>query len=143
MSRKLKLTLYFAANLLLPILAILVVVVGRTFAQSNYTEYLNCPSMLVFGVYCPFCGITRAMGALLSGKLLTAFIYNPAFVLFLPYFLYYDIATFIHIIKNKEKLPNIHRWIIVTLCAVLVANWIFRNVLLIFFNIDYLATLAL
>ena len=143
MSKKTKLILYFCANILLPILAIITIILGKIFSQSPYNEYINCPSVLILGVYCPFCGITRAMSSLLGGKLLTAFIYNPAFVLFVPYFVYYDIKTFLHIIKNKEKLPNIHRSIIITLCAILFINWIFRNALLIFFNIDYLAALAI
>jgi hypothetical protein len=143
MSKKTKLILYFATNILLPVIAIAVIILGRLFAQSSYTEYINCPSVLVFDVYCPFCGTTRAMSALLHGKILSAFIYNPAFVLFVPYFLYYDIKTFIHIIKNKEKFPNIQLWIIITLGTILITNWIFRNILLLAFNIDYLATLTL
>ena len=143
MSRKAKIITYFAINLALPIIAIFVIVSGSFLAQSPYNQYINCPSVLLFDIYCPFCGITRAMGALLSGKIVTAFIYNPAFVLFIPCFLYYDVVILINMIKKKETLPNIPRWLIITLCAILIANWILRNVLLVFFNIDYLAALAI
>ena len=138
MSRKTKLILYFAANLALPIIAICVIIFGRIFSQSPYNEYINCPSLLVFGIYCPFCGVTRAMAALLQGKILTAFICNPAFVLSLPYILYYDVITLIHIIKKKEKLPNISLPIAITLGVILIAYFIFRTLLLLFFDIDLL-----
>ena len=141
MSKTKKLILFFVINSSLLLIALALVIFGRIISNTPYQHFFDCPSLLMFDLYCPFCGATRALGELLDGRILSALIYNPAFILFIPYFIYYDIASFISIIK-KEKLPNINKWVSITLIAVLVANWIFRNALLIIFDIDYIAMLG-
>ena len=39
---------------------------------------IPCMFVLVFGMYCPGCGGTRALSALLSGHPLQSFLYHPA-----------------------------------------------------------------
>ena len=45
---------------------------------------IPCPFFALTGLRCPFCGMTRAVFALLSGNLPGAWSYNP---MFLPYFI--------------------------------------------------------
>lgn len=44
----------------------------------------KCPSFWLFGVYCPGCGITRALHQLLHGHLLAALAYNSLAILAAP-----------------------------------------------------------
>ena len=51
-------------------------------APNNY--FPRCPSYWLFGVYCPGCGITRALHALLHGNVAQALAYNPLAILSAP-----------------------------------------------------------
>ena len=51
-------------------------------AANNY--FPKCPSYWLFDVYCPGCGITRALHALLHGNFLQALAYNPLAILAAP-----------------------------------------------------------
>ncbi len=51
-------------------------------APNNY--FPRCPSYWLLGVYCPGCGITRALHALLHGDVVQAFAYNPLAILSAP-----------------------------------------------------------
>lgn len=55
-------------------------------AAGNY--FPKCPSYWWFGVYCPGCGITRALHALLHGQWAQAFAYNPLAILVAPLLLW-------------------------------------------------------
>ncbi|MGH8109013.1 MAG: DUF2752 domain-containing protein [Arenimonas sp.] len=44
----------------------------------------SCPSRWLTGLYCPGCGTTRALHALLHGDIVKAFSMNPVFVLASP-----------------------------------------------------------
>ena len=46
--------------------------------------YPQCPIHQYFGVFCPGCGATRALAALLHGRFTDAFRLNAFFVLLLP-----------------------------------------------------------
>lgn len=137
MRKRTRLIIFIAINALLPLLAISLVIFSKIVSITPYAERLVCPSLIEYGIYCPFCGTTRAIEAIICGRILTAFIYNPAFVIFIPCFIYYDIITFVAIIKEKETLPKIRKWVAITLIAILLAYWIFRNALLLIWGIDY------
>ncbi len=141
MTKRKRLIIFIAINVILPLLAISLVMFSKIVSITPYAERLVCPSLIEYGIYCPFCGTTRAIEAILCGKLITAFIYNPAFVFFIPCFIYYDIVSFVAIIKEKEKLPKIRKWVAITLIAILLAYWIFRNALLLIWGIDYTAVI--
>lgn len=55
-------------------------------APNNY--FPRCPSYWFFGVYCPGCGITRALHALLHGDVAQALAYNPLAILAAPVLLW-------------------------------------------------------
>lgn len=44
-----------------------------------------CPTYLIFGICCPFCGMTRAHLAALQLDFASAFAYHPAFFAGLPF----------------------------------------------------------
>ena len=85
----------------------------------------------VFGLYCPFCGGTRAVGALLAGNLMGALRANAAVVLSLPLLIWADARALVRILGKKSVSPLLpfHPLIPIVLFA---AFFILRNVLLLF-----------
>ena len=55
-------------------------------AAGNF--FPKCPSYAFLGLYCPGCGITRALHALLHGQVAQAFAYNPLAILVSPLLLW-------------------------------------------------------
>jgi len=85
----------------------------------------------VFGLYCPFCGGTRAVGALLTGDLVGALRVNAAVVLSLPLLIWADVRALVRILGKKPASPllPLHPLIPILLFA---AFFVLRNVLLLF-----------
>jgi hypothetical protein len=55
------------------------------FDPATYDFYPQCPVFYWFGIYCPGCGATRAMAALLHGRWAEALRFNPLVVVALPF----------------------------------------------------------
>ena len=89
-----------------------------------------------FFIYCPLCGGTRAVAALVRFDFLAAWNYN-AFVVILAFLaLGIDIWMWVRYFQKKEPLIIVPRWSWVSFCVLLVAYFLLRNVLMIFFGID-------
>lgn len=58
-----------------------------------------CPSRWLTGLYCPGCGATRALHALLHGNIEKAFSMNPVFVLAMP-------IVLLLLLQQITKLPD-------------------------------------
>ena len=54
------------------------------FPPERYSFYPSCPVFHYLHLYCPGCGSTRALSALLHGHFSQAMYYNPLFVVLLP-----------------------------------------------------------
>ena len=64
---------------------------------------LPCGIHMVFHVYCPGCGGTRALTALLQGKILDSLGYNPMIILGIFLILYYELGVVITLLKKSGK----------------------------------------
>lgn len=76
--------------------------------------YMPCLFHLVTGLYCPGCGITRMLSALLEGSFVVAFRSNPAVFLLLP-FLAAELALYLWrflrgALKPPSRLHNLLRY---------------------------------
>ncbi len=60
----------------------------RQFNPAQYAVYPGCPLHETTGLLCPGCGGLRSVHHLANGRISTAFLFNPAFVLSLPLWLY-------------------------------------------------------
>jgi len=59
------------------------------FPPERYGFYPTCPVYRYLHLYCPGCGSTRALSALLHGRFLEAIHYNPLFVALVPVLLFF------------------------------------------------------
>jgi hypothetical protein len=89
-----------------------------------------------FFIYCPLCGGTRAVAALLRLDLLSALQYNAFVVLLCFVILALDIWAWVRYFQKKEPLLHLPTWCWVAACVALVAYFILRNLLMIVFGID-------
>jgi hypothetical protein len=59
------------------------------FPPEQYDFYPQCPVFRYLHVYCPGCGATRALAALLHGRIAEALHYNTLVVMLIPVLLAY------------------------------------------------------
>jgi hypothetical protein len=59
------------------------------FPPEQYNFYPQCPVFRYLHVYCPGCGATRALAALLHGRIAEALHYNALVVMLVPILLSY------------------------------------------------------
>ena len=93
-------------------------------------------------LYCPGCGGTRAMVALLRGQWLHSLCCNPISAYLAVGFLVFDIRTAIAILCNKAQLPRLRAWYFWTMLGIALVLCIVRNVLIITTGYDYLGDLG-
>lgn len=106
---------------------------------------LPCLVNSTLGIYCPGCGGTRAIAALLQGDLATSFVCHPL----VPYAVvgggWFLISQSIeriskHRIKIGLKYRDLYIWMALGIVTV---NFILKNLLLIVWNIDLLKHITL
>lgn len=89
----------------------------------------------LFGLYCPACGGTRAMAALVMGHPVLSLLRNPAAAVFVAATVYYEIAVFLRICRGRGR---IFLFPLIVLGAVLVCQFAVRNILLRFCLVDFI-----
>lgn len=89
-----------------------------------------------FFIYCPMCGGTRAVAALVRFDFLAAWNYNAFVVLLAFVVLAFDVWAWVRYAQKKEPLIVLPKWSWIVLAVSLLTFFILRNVLMIFFGID-------
>ncbi len=89
-----------------------------------------------FFIYCPLCGGTRAVAALLRLDLLSAIKYNAFVVLMCVVILALDVWAWVRYFQKKEPLIILPKWSWFAFSAILLTYFILRNALMIFWGID-------
>ena len=130
--------LFAVINLLTLITAVLYLMVGILIEERGHI-FSMCLMHDIMRLYCPACGGTRAVKAILSFDFLTALKCNPTVLLTFIYFLYYDMYALVNIIKKKKKvIERIHPFAPISLLVVFIGFGILRNILLVYFNVDFI-----
>lgn len=107
---------------------------------KNILVYFSseCYFKVHWNIYCPGCGGTRALLALIRGDVVQSMKYNPIVLLFLM-----DVlgTTTLCIIENKNKKYSTARWrmiIHIVFLIFILAFFLVRNLMLYGFGIDVL-----
>lgn len=98
-----------------------------------------CLFHLFTGLYCPGCGGTRAVRALLGGDFRMSFQYHPL-VLYTAVVMAAEVASYTvsRVLKKPRWYLGHEKLFIYIGAGIVVVNWIYKNVMLVFFGIDLL-----
>lgn len=90
--------------------------------------YVPCIFRKITHLYCPGCGITRMLAAILTGDFYQALRYNPLICILLPLAIVYLVDYLINQARGRKSLlvrtPN---WFWISMIVVLVIYGIMRN----------------
>lgn len=96
--------------------------VMHRFSPAQYSFYPRCPFFALTGHYCPGCGATRAVAALLHGHISTAFHFNAVVTLLLPFVICYFAVVYFSVLRENRvhwpALPD-HSWKTALACVAL------------------------
>lgn len=97
---------------------------------------MPCVFYTLLGLYCPGCGGTRAIEALLHGEWLASLWYHPVVlytaVVYAGFMLTHTLEK-LHI--GRVHGWKFHSWWLFTALAIVIGNWIFKNILLLMYNV--------
>lgn len=95
----------------------------------------KCIMLDVLHLYCPACGVTRAIKSLLQFDILASIKYNPIVFIGAVLFVLYNIAMIRHLIKGGDRECLLKPWMAYVVLGFWMVYAIVRNVLL-FYGID-------
>ena len=102
-------------------------------------EEMQCAFYSLIGLYCPGCGGTRAVYSLLRLRIFDAIKYNITVPFGAFVYIYYNVRAFIAGLKNDtEYFKNQKYPLCIVLVAVLLLNFVLKNVLLLLFGIRFM-----
>lgn len=98
-----------------------------------------CLFQLLTGLYCPGCGGTRALRALLAGNLALSIQYHPL-VVYMAVVLTVELASFAlsRAVKNPRYYLGHEHMFIYLGVAIAMANWLYKNYMLVVRGVDLL-----
>ncbi len=134
--------LWFLGIHALAVAAILLFPYYRLGAGIVFSFFPSCLLHDVFHIYCPLCGGTRAVDAILHFHFPEALRFNPLVVVFLLLAaIWYGIA-WVRLFRGKTLLAPIPKALSVLLAVAFIGYWILRNLLLIAFGVDPMGDLV-
>lgn len=122
--------------------AILAFPIYRIVAKKISSVFMGCLLHDRFFLYCPLCGGTRAVSALLRLELADAFSYNAFVVLLVVFALVLDIWAFVRLLHGHSNLLPLPGWIWIVLAVLLTLYGVLRNYLMIAHGMDPLGDLV-
>lgn len=101
---------------------------------------IPCVFHSVTGAYCPGCGGTRAVKALLAGDLAASFRFHPIIV-YTVFIIVLEFVTWLlaRLLKKPELHVKHYNFFVYLGIGVIMINWIFKDVMLLVYRVDLLA----
>jgi Protein of unknown function (DUF2752) len=98
------------------------------FPPEQYDFYPQCPIFRYLHVYCPGCGATRALAALLHLRIAEALHYNALVVMLVPVLLAYFAAAYWKARREEDfTWPRVPAPVLTTLLVMSAAFGVLRN----------------
>ena len=83
------------------------ILIGYYFLNKNYHVAIPCIFHEITGLYCPGCGTTRLIFALLKGNIDAAYNYNRLVFIMLPFIILYSLyMIYLYIVNKEDKILN-------------------------------------
>lgn len=121
------------------IVGLIYLIASKIFGFEISFSNMDCLFATVTHLYCPGCGGTRAVRALVSFHFIKSLLYNPIVIVGGLVWAYYYIGSIITKIKNNGKVyASFCEWSLWFVLIVLLGNFIIRNILLVCFHVDYI-----
>lgn len=108
-------------------LAAIAIVLLRRHDPATTSLYPPCLFQALTGLYCPGCGSTRALHALVHGRLGTALGFNPLAVLTLPFLIYWAAGQAALLTGRRLPVLRRHPALVWGLAGGVVVFWVARN----------------
>lgn len=96
--------------------------------NENKDIYPLCISCDKLGIYCPSCGVGRALSCLVHGDLKGAFKLNQLLIIFLPFIFYWYICNILECFNLHPWRFKLNRKIIFIIILVIILYGILRNI---------------
>lgn len=110
-----------------PFAVLAVLALAAWFVLTHFT-FPTCPSVQYFHIYCPGCGSTRAVKALLSGNILLALRQNLSIPVLTVIAALYQIEFALKIFGVRFRIPPLHNLkFMVFLLVLWFAYFVLRN----------------
>ena len=129
------LVVYLLAHFAILLYGLFILLLTAISKRFDYSYF--CLAHDIFGIYCPFCGGSRALISLLHLDLLAALRFNAAFLISLPIVLFFDLRALARILQNRLDRPLFPKWSISLVIALFILQFVLRNLLLFGFGIDF------
>ena len=96
-----------------------------------------CMLYTALGLYCPGCGGSRAVKSLFQGDIISSLIYHPLVPYTVIVYMIFMLSQALRIISHgKIKGIKFYDWFLYVAVAIIVVNWILKNVLKLVWNIS-------
>ena len=105
-------------------------------AKGSFSRFFGCILHDYLLLYCPVCGGTRAISALLRFDILEALRYNALVVCLVVFALVLDVIALIRLLQKKKTILRLPGWSWILMVVLLVSFGILRNILMIRYGYD-------
>ena len=128
-NRRCALIILIISNAALLIIPLLFLIIMALYNQNTSEPF--CAFQRVFHLYCPGCGGTRAVRALLKFDLVGAFIYYPPLILSLPILGYLEYLLVRGVIlSDPQEIRRFNPALRIIFAVFILVNFVLRNILL-------------
>ncbi|MBQ8441206.1 MAG: DUF2752 domain-containing protein [Clostridia bacterium] len=105
-------------------------------AKGSFSRFFGCVLHDYLFLYCPVCGGTRAISALLHFEFLDAIRYNALVVALVLFALALDVIALIRLLQKKKTILRLPGWSWILMAVLLIAFGVLRNILMIGYGYD-------